>query len=54
MKAALLVLGISIFITGCETIAVKARVCYETPQGTICAGSDGRAVTIDGTFRRQK
>lgn len=47
-------LGISIGLAGCETVPVKGKVCYETPQGTVCVGSDGKAVVIDGTFKGQK
>ena len=29
---------------------IKAKVCYLTPQGSICAGTDGKAVVIEGNF----
>jgi len=50
MKTSLVVLAL--LLTSCANLPpVKAKVCYETPQGSICAGTDGKAVVIDGNFK---
>lgn len=55
MKLALAILAfifILFCLTGCKNFPpVKAKVCYETPGGTICAGTDGKSVVIDGTVK---
>jgi hypothetical protein len=29
---------------------IKVKACYMTPQGSICAGTDGKAVVIEGNI----
>ncbi len=50
----LFLLALLLPFVGCKTIEVKARGCYETPKGSVCVGYEGKAVTIDGTFKGQK
>jgi len=50
----LLSLALFLILAGCETIPVTGKVCYQTAQGTVCVGSNGKAINIDGTFQGQK
>lgn len=47
-------LAIVLGFCGCDTIPIRGKVCYTTGQGTVCVGSSGGALEIDGTFRGQK
>jgi hypothetical protein len=54
MKLLLALLTASL-LPGCETIPIEAKACYVTKDGQqVCVGSNGRAITIDATFRGQK
>jgi hypothetical protein len=36
--------------SSCADFKIKGKVCYDTPQGKVCAESDGQAVTIEANL----
>lgn len=52
MKALVIILAFA--LTGCETLPIKGKLCYQTPQGEVCAESDGTALFLSGTVKSTK
>lgn len=38
-------------LTGCASLPIKGKLCYDTPQGQVCAESDGSALFITGSLQ---
>ena len=54
MKIIFALITIALF-QACETIPIEGRACYIGKDGqSVCVGTDGRVIKIDGTFRSQK
>lgn len=48
MKLAAALISILI-LSACETIPIRAKVCYHTPDGSVCVGSDGKGIIVEGS-----
>ncbi len=59
--AAIILAAALVFVVGCTTgpdgkshfqmPPVKAKVCYLTPNGSVCAGTDGKAIVLEGNLQ---
>lgn len=38
-------------LSGCSTLPIRGKLCYDTPKGQVCAESDGTALFISGSLR---
>lgn len=45
-----LLLGLTLALSSCAGFKFTGRVCYDTPQGKVCAESDGQTVAVEANF----